>query len=305
MKKIFLLTLALSMMAAAAWAHVPDDRTFLAFQWPDGAVPTIDGNLDEWAIVPEVYVVNNEDTHMAYPPDGPTEVNKADLDFRGYIGYNDASDKAIFATQVFDDEHERDNTDPGQCNCSDDNFEFWIDGDHAGSPYVAEYGTAEGASAEERERATNSTLQWWSIAVPPVGDRDVQSGNTGQWQDDSPHFDFAWSFEGDQFGESTYYYEMSFTVWDDLDHNGPDTSTPSTLDEGETIGINLIWSDYDGSLAWNVNDDGSTGYDAYWITGGPCCDGVNASDFLLAPLESGLFTAVETDTWGRLKARFE
>jgi hypothetical protein len=303
MKRPIFLALALGLIAVAAWGHVPEDRTFLAFQWPDGAVPTIDGNIAEWGIIPEVYVITTEDTHEALYENA---IDKADLDLRGYVAYNDASDKVLIASQVFDDEHERDNTDPGQCNCADDNVEFWIDGDHAGSPYVETYGTAEGASAEERQRATNSTLQWWSIAVPPVGDRDVQSGNTGQWQDDPPHFDFAWSFEGEQFGESTYYYEMSFTVWDDLDFAGPETSTVSTIDEGEIIGINLIWSDYDGSKAQVVNEDGSTGYDGYWITGGPCCDGVNASDFLLAPVESGLFdgTAVETETWGRLKARF-
>lgn len=304
MKKTLILMGVVSLLVQAAWAHVPADRTFLAFQWPDGAVPTIDGDLSEWAVVPEVYVVKPEDTHDALYSN---VVDKADLDFRGYVGYNDASDKVLMASSVFDDLHERDNTDPGQCNCADDNFEFWIDGDHAGSPYVAEYGRADGATDEERLRATNSTLQWWSIAVPPVGDRDVQSGNTGQWQDDSPHFDFAWSFEGEQFDESTYYYEMSFTVWDDLDHNGPDTSTPSTLEEGEVIGINLIWSDYDGVKGQQpLRDDGSSPYDGYWITGGPCCDGVNASDFLLAPVEDVFGgTAVETETWGRLKARFQ
>lgn len=304
MRKMFWLPMAMSVLATAAWAHVPADRLFLAFQWPDNAMPVIDGKLDEWNIVPEVYVVKVEDTHESLYS---TPIDKSDLDFRGILGYNDASDKFLAATQVFDDIHERDNKDPGNCNCADDNFEFWIDGDHAGSPYVAEYGQAEGATADERERATNSTLQWWSIAVPPVGDRDVQSGSTGQWQDDPPYFDFAWSFKGDQFGESTYYYEMSFTLWDDLDFHGPGTSTASTLDEGEIIGMNWIISDYDGIKAQHVNDDGTTNYDGYWITGGPCCDGVNASDFLLAPLEEGLFkgTAVEESTWGRLKSRFQ
>ena len=142
MKKTLILMGVVSLLVQAAWAHVPADRTFLAFQWPDSAVPTIDGDLSEWAVVPEVYVVKPEDTHDALYSN---VVDKADLDFRGYVGYNDASDKVLMASSVFDDLHERDNTDPGQCNCADDNFEFWIDGDHAGSPYVAEYGRAEGS----------------------------------------------------------------------------------------------------------------------------------------------------------------
>jgi len=301
MRKFLAAALTVAFVATALSAHVPA-RTFLAFQWPDNALPIIDGNLDEWGIVPEVYVVTTEDTHESLYSEA---INKADLDFRGIVAYNDATDKLIMATSVFDDEHERDNTDPGQCNCADDNFELIIDGDHGANPYVAEYGTAEGATSEESERATNSTLQWWSIAVPPVGDRDVQSGNTGQWQDDEPYFEFAWSFTGEQFGESTYFYEMSFTAWDDLDHASPENSTASTLEEGETVGINLIWSDYDGSKAQHTTDTGTT-YDGYWITGGPCCNGDNASDFLLAPLENVFDgTAVEGETWGRLKSRFQ
>ena len=303
MKRTFWFSMAVLGLVTTAWAHVPADRLFLAFQWPDKAMPVIDGKLDEWSIVPEVYVIKPEDTHEALYSN---PVDKADLDFRGIVGYNVSSDKVIMATQVFDDIHERNNTDPGQCNCSDDNFEMWIDGDHAGDPYVAEYGTAAGASDAERERATNSTEQWWSIAVPPVGDRDVQSGNTGQWQGKPPYFNFAWSFKGDEFGESTYYYEMAFTMWDDLDHSGASTSKVTQIKEGNIFGLNWIISDYDGVKAQHVNADGTTNYDGYWITGGPCCDGVNASDFLLAPLEEGVFkgTAVEDNTWGRLKSRF-
>ena len=92
MRKTLILMGVVSLLVSAAWAHVPADRTFLAFQWPDSAVPTIDGDLSEWAVVPEVYVVKPEDTHESLYSNA---INKADLDFRGYVGYNDASDKMI------------------------------------------------------------------------------------------------------------------------------------------------------------------------------------------------------------------
>jgi hypothetical protein len=303
MKKIFLV-LGVVVLATAAWAHQPADRLFLAFQWPDNALPTIDGNLQEWDIIPEVYAVTIEkDLHESLYSN---PVDKADLDVRGWVAYNPNIDKLIMASRVFDDYHERDNTDPGQCMCIEDGYEMVLDGDHGGYPYREP--VPEGASAEESQRATNSTLQWWSLAMPPVGGRTVQSGNTGQWQHLPPHFDLAWTFEGEEFGESTYYYEMSLTAWDDMDYNGAETSTPTDLVEGAIFGLNAIWMDWDGPLSDQpLNDDGSTTYDGYWITGGPCCNGDNASDWLMAPVETDLFagTAVETETWGRLKARFQ
>jgi len=290
-------------LATVARAHVPADVVHLVFQWPDSHVPVVDGNLEEYVIIPEPYIITLEDMHdVLYD----TVIDKADLELWYYPGYNVNSNKFIFAARVFDNIHERDNTDPGQCNCSDDNVGFWIDGDHAGDPYVAEYGKVDGASEEDQKRARNSTMQHFMNSVPPVGGADVQMSNDGTWQIKPPYTLFAWSFEGEMLGESTYSYEFNVTIWDDLDWHGPDTSTESSLDEGKIIGIQFTNSDYDGAEALFFNDDGSTKYDAFWVTGGPCCDSTNASDFLLAPIDDALFagTAVETETWGRLKARF-
>jgi hypothetical protein len=300
-----LVVLAVVLLATAAWGHQPPDRTFLAFQWPDNAIPTLDGNIQEWEIIPEVYAVTIEnDLHESLYS---IEVDKSDFDVRGWVAYNPNIDKLIMASRVYDDYHERDNTDPGQCMCIEDGYEMVVDGDHAGDPYRLP--VPDDATDEERQRATNSVMQWWSIAAPPVGGRMVQSGNTGQWQHLPPYFEFTYSFDGEEHGESTYYYEMAFYAWDDLDFNGPETSTPTDLVEGNVVGINAIWMDWDGPLTDQpLQDNGSTVYDGYWITGGPCCNGDNASDWLLAPVETDLFegpTAVETETWGRLKARFQ
>ena len=290
-------------LATAGSAHVPADVVHLMFQWPDHAVPVVDGNLEEYSIVPNPYIITLEKMHDTLYD---TEVDKSDLDLTYYPGYNVNSNKFIFAAKVFDNVHERDNTDPGQCNCADDNVGFWIDGDHAGDPYVAEYGTVDGATEDDTKRARNATMQHYMNSVPPVGGADVQTSNAGTWQIEPPYTLFAWSFEGEQLGESTYYYEFNLTVWDDLDWNGPETSTESILSEGKIIGVQFTNSDYDGEEALFFNDDGSTKYDAFWVSGGVCCDSTNASDFLLAPIEQGLFdgTAVEAETWGRLKARF-
>ena len=42
-------------------AHLPEGVTYLAFQWPAGEEPAIDGDLSEWDIVPPKYVLNTEE----------------------------------------------------------------------------------------------------------------------------------------------------------------------------------------------------------------------------------------------------
>ncbi len=71
------------------------------------------------------------------------------------------------------------------------------------------------------------------------------------------------------------------------------------------MGFTLIFADFDGPLGDNEpnSETANTTYDGYWATGGFDA-GIDASDFFLAPLEPSIFTAVEIETWGRLKSRF-
>ena len=41
-------------------AHVPAGTVYPAFQWPAGREPEMDGDLSEWSIVPDKYVLKME-----------------------------------------------------------------------------------------------------------------------------------------------------------------------------------------------------------------------------------------------------
>lgn len=268
----------------------------LVFQWPAGREPVMDGNIEEWKIVPEVYTIRQEDTEeLQY--NIPT-IDKADYDLIGWVAFAPSTNHLIIASSVFDDYHERDNTDKDECYCYEDDIEFSFDADHAGDPYVAAYGQGEGVDEETQKRALNAGMQWWAISVPPVGGEITVSRNFGHWQEDPPYHYSGYAFEGEEQGEGTYFYEMSLTGWDDLDWHGADKSIVHTLKENEVIGLTLSWTDYDGPLSTHFRADGQTAYDAYWTA--------KPRSWLLAPVEAGLFpTAVENETWGRLKARFQ
>ena len=85
MKKItvfFALALCVAVVAPAT-AHVPEGAVRTAFQWPAGLEPTLDGDLSEWSIVPEDYLITFAD-HTAFNGEKPAEFG--DLNFRTIVG---------------------------------------------------------------------------------------------------------------------------------------------------------------------------------------------------------------------------
>ena len=63
MKRFTVLTAALVFalcFVGATWAHVPEGVQYYVFQWPDEHIPTVDGDISEWDIVPDVYMITHE-----------------------------------------------------------------------------------------------------------------------------------------------------------------------------------------------------------------------------------------------------
>jgi hypothetical protein len=304
MKKVLLLCVAAAFLATPTWAH--DGLEFNSFLWPDNALPTMDGDISEWGIVPDgPYVIT---TDITYDVIYSYEIEKDDLDIRFKTGYNPNNDLFYVAGWVFDDYHE---TDDG---LRDDTVELHIDGNHDGSPHIEDWGKGDGVDDDTKVLAKNYGYQWWGIIVPPVPDSPstafgadgVVGENKNPWAAVPPHMNIHYSFEGEEFGESTYFYEISLSAWDVLIWNEDlDSATKSDLETGGTVGFSMVFADFDGPLGDNppVVDGPNNTYDGFWATGG--FDGGNdTSDFFLAPLEADVFTAVEEETWGRLKTRF-
>ena len=287
MRKLLLLPLAVAVMAIPASAH-QGDGPFLAAQFPDDGLPTIDGNISEWQALPDHFQVLIEDTRNAYAERSGGELDKADLDFGFWGGYNANSDQLYAAVWVFDQLHVRDAPDATDCTCNDDNYEFFTDADH--SLDDAAYGNG-----------------WWNIAVPPVEGKS-HTPDVG-FHTQPPHFVYATSFEGEEFGESTYYYEVAFTPWDDLQRDGDGNdagSVQSTLDPGEIIHWEMIVTDDDAELSHAEQyPNGTWKNDGWWSLGVGAAHSDRAPDWELdTDITSAMPTAVESKTWGRLKSRF-
>ena len=225
MRKLLLLPLALAVMAIPASAH-QGNGPFLAIQFPDDGLPTIDGDISEWQALPDYFQVLIEEARA--PADWNLEINKADLDFGYWGGYNPSNDKLYAAAWAFDDIHVRDDPDGTDCACNDDSYEFFTDADHSVDT-GGDYG-----------------IGWWNITWPPVNGVSHAGGGGPGFNHDPDYMNYAVTFEGEEFGESTYYYEVEFVPFDVLskDGDGNDNgSVQSTLDPGET---HPLGDDHDG-----------------------------------------------------------
>ena len=103
----------------------------------------------------------------------------------------------------------------------------------------------------------------------------------------------------DNFEPATMFVEIAFEPYDDVYPDDESQSTKHTFHEGDIVGLEVNRGDKDA-------DPGSYD-DAYWSTFG----GVNAwefadqfGDYLLAPVDTGTPTAVESSTWGQMKSSF-
>jgi len=292
----FVFVLALH-LATAVGAHSPEGELYFAVQFPDNAVPTIDGDISDWDIVPaSPYGITN---NRLFASDanintaGRGEIDPGDMNIRNVIGWNESANKLYFMTQVFDNIHNTDRENPSQF-WSDDAVEIEINPDH----------TAADEHNLEGQPVNNVSYKW---AVPPVD---------GQYQfyrplssltwlvDGSEFIDFGWSFEGEQFGESTYYYEFALT---------PILSMPTDeatsldgleifdLEENEIIHVTVNVGDFDEPCT----ECGCASYQGFWsMSAEPGCCNANA-DLVLAEMDPGLGdvgTAVQNSSWGQIKA---
>jgi len=287
-------------MATGARAHIGELNVV---QFPDNALPVIDGNLNEWALVPPPFQTTNED----FPVEliGQFESDPSDLNIKIMWGYNPNNDRIYFAAEIFDDWHERDS----ELVYQDDVLEIIIDGDHSfGDAFHPSTG-AEVAEADQETKdlyANRNNQEFW-IAVPEFAGTTIwqQWGQPKMWLAEPPTMDFAYSFDGEEIGEGTYYYELAFSPYDDalIERAG---STQSDLEEGGYVHVVARVPDFDGPVGdFAANGPPNTQYDGYWITSlENFAFGVaGLPDGFLAPLDDSI-TAVESESWGRLKARF-
>ena len=223
------------------------------------------------------------------------QYDPADMDYRIWLGWNGSSSTMHMAMERVDDVYinEYAGGDLGQL-WRHDAIEFMLDGDHTGGDYT---GSADENWTEEEKKFNNNRTaqQYVAIADTPDGRHVGYQGAGAEWVNALPYADGGGGSVGE--GPTTSIFEFYVTPFDDLIWNSPDDSKATNLVDGGIIGFQISVPDFDIEPSNYRAFHTLTGQAATWRYAERFADG--------RLVGAGGGTAVESDSWGRIKASVE
>jgi hypothetical protein len=300
MKRILLVGLML-MVAVPAMAKV---GTFFYPQVPNPAAMTIDGNDDDWGWYPESLAYTIESTWQRYG----TWYGKDDYDFVMLNAWSAAPDNKLYTfCRVIDDTLSLVN--PPMRWWADDCIQMNIDADYAGGNHLG----------SDLSQVANGQRQ--IIRILPPADEPLLPNQTAiffsqlefidapelLWGVAPEFFDVAWTVlpagAGNLSTNVTYTYEWAGALWDIWG-----------LSEAESVRHNFALDDVIG-LGYRIDDvDGfdDAGGSRCWYfpvdaTGVAADAGFDTNSDVLPAFYAieGPTTAVESESWGRIKSQMQ
>jgi len=229
--------------------------TYQVFQFPADKIPRIDGNPDDWALVPESYVVGLDQMHN--DSKGVPAAGDKTLAVRVKVGWVKGLNRLYFLYEAEDDFWDFEQ--PGLHN---DTFEIIVDGDASGGPLIAkghkEFWTADRvgeAAATPDDRISVEEANWaihgvhaqnYHIFTPAVNKDWAMAWGSATWTKEFPWANSAQSFNFKHGQSGKYTLEFWITPFDYAGPEGPQRAVESILSENKIIGLSWIVIDYDG-----------------------------------------------------------
>jgi hypothetical protein len=212
-------------------AQDPPEKVFKIFQFPPNKIPQIDGNADDWAIVPDSYVIGTESLHddrgHHAKPDPST------LDVHVKVGWVKGLNRLYFLYEAYDNFWDFES--PGLHN---DTFELVVDGDQSGGPLIPRFRPDPAQDEWDSFFSIGSVMaQNYHIFTPAVGKDWAMAFGCEPWVKEMPYANHAASYNFKQGESGKYTMEFWITPFDYAGCDGPQRAVESKLEENRTIGI--------------------------------------------------------------------
>lgn len=269
--------------------------TYKVFQFPQDKIPRIDGEMSDWDIVPDDYVIGiDQFVNEARSP----EANKpGTLNVKVKVGWVKGLNRLYFHYEAQDDFW--DFSGPGLRN---DTFEIVIDGDASGGPLIdkahkdvwsaAKVGEVaampeDRISADETHWANHGVqAQNYHIFTPAASKDWCMAWSSATWIKEFPWSQAAYKYNFKHGESGKLEMEFYVTVFDYAGAEGPQRAVESVFRENKIMGVDLIVIDYDADQRnrgfWNM----SPHHTAFGHASELCA-------FKLMPIEPKLLPALE------------
>jgi hypothetical protein len=251
-----LLLSVLYLLVSPAIALERPDVTFKVFQFPPDMIPRIDGNADDWAMVPDSYAIGMDQLEDTEAPGGHgTNRDPKDLDVKVKVGWVKGLNRLYFLYEAYDNYW-----DFSRLDLHNDIFEVVVDGDLSGGPLIDIYHRdvwtpdAVGALANIDPRISRSDAffsyqgvhaQNYHIFTPAAGKDWVMAWGCAQYTKELPYANHAIKYDFKPGEPGKLVLEFWITPFDYAGCEGPERAVESALSENKLIGLSWAVIDYD------------------------------------------------------------
>lgn len=229
-------------------------KEYKIWQFAPGNLPVIDGNGDDWADVPDSYLISikdmREDEGKHAKPDTST------LDVKMKVGWCAGLNRLYFFYEAYDNYWRFiENT------LSTDILEVVVDGDCSGGPFIDKFHpTAKGDVWQAWFNFHGCHAQNYHIFTPPHGADWCMYWGPQVWLKEKPYADYASNYSFGEGESGVLRLEFYITPFDHADAAGPEKSVPSILQENNYVGLCWAVIDWDASPAakdgfWNLSHE--------------------------------------------------
>lgn len=273
------------------------ENTYRVFQFPADQIPRIDGQADDWAIVPSAYAVGADQLFERPDRDGSPKQRTVEATVR--VGWVKGLNRLYFLYEAEDDYW--DFALPGLHN---DTFEIVVDGDASGGPLIdkghREFWTVERVgrpAAKPDDRITVEQANWaihgvhaqnYHIFTPASGKDWAMAWGSPTWIKEFPWANAACAYAFKPGEAGKIVLEFWVTPFDYAGPEGPQRAVESVLTENKIIGLGWIIIDYD--------DVDARGHEGFWTLSPQRTMYGHASElcaFRLMPMERALLPPLE------------
>jgi hypothetical protein len=255
------------------------DKEFSIFQFPPNMIPRIDGQTDDWEIVPEAYIIGIEELAETVVGKG-TNHDPEDLDVNVRVGWVKGLNRLYFLYEAYDDYW-------NMYYRRGDIFEVAVDADRSGGPNI---NNPQLEQWESHFMFKGVHAQNYHIFTPPGEGRDwVFVWGCQPWIGRLPYANHAYSYDFEEGESGRLVLEFWITPFDYAPYEGPERAVVSRLVEDSMIGLSWSVLDY---------DEGIGPYEGFWNLSHKTRMDSNASNlcgFRLMPLEDRFRPALEAE----------
>ena len=258
---------------------------YKVFQFPANQIPRIDGNSDDWSIVPETYSIGMDQLRETVAGLGDKR-DPSNLDVKVKVGWVQGQNHLYFLYEASDNYW-----DFAAPDLHNDIFEVVIDGDISGGPLIRQM------HPNEKLRGSLDThflfhgvhAQNYHVFTPAEGKDWAMVWGSQPWIKDLPYANAAskYNFKHGESGKLTLEF---FVTPFDYAPSDPARAIQSKLKENHRLGMSRAILDYD--------DEKAKTFGAFWNLSHKTTMYGNASDlvaFRLMPVEASLRKPIEAD----------